>query len=239
MKTPFHQKLDALHARVRNNKWLNWFTIVTRIALAFGFLTAGLVKIVGERFTSLPDMHPMGAYLEALYHTGYYYPFIGIAQVTAAVLLLIPRTALLGALLYLPIILNICILSLAVRFDGSLFTSPLMLIANVYLLAWDYHRLKFLLPFSHSSLNIPRPTANSMRFPFAFFGLVLMVIVGVVVLVTQVFELYPRNSLNDCLRQCTNKSPETCRTFCTCIHSEGKDLNECLEQYERSIEFKK
>ena len=84
-----------------------------------------MVKIVGERFASgLSDIHPMGAYLEALHHTGYYYTFIGIAQVVAAVLLLIPRTVTLGALLYFPIIVNIWLLSYAVRFEGSIVTSP-------------------------------------------------------------------------------------------------------------------
>ncbi len=67
-----------------------------------------MVKILGERFASgLSANHPMGHYLEALHLTGYYYTFIGIVQVTAALMLLIPRTATLGAFLYFPIILNI------------------------------------------------------------------------------------------------------------------------------------
>lgn len=91
--------LDRLHAQVKQNIWFGRFAIFCRLALAAGFIPSGLVKIMGERFTSLSNNHPMGHYLEALHHTGYYYTFIGIAQVTAAVLLLIPRTALLGALL--------------------------------------------------------------------------------------------------------------------------------------------
>ena len=80
-----------------------------------------MVKIVGERFASgLSEIHPMGAYLEALHHTGYYYTFIGIAQVLAAILLIIPRTVTMGAILYFPIIVNIWVLSLAVRFEGIL-----------------------------------------------------------------------------------------------------------------------
>lgn len=87
----------------------------------------------------------MGNYLESLYHTGYYYPFIGYVQVIAAILLLIPRTATLGAIVYFPVILNICILSLAVGFEGSLVTSPLMVMANLYLICWDYDKLKFII----------------------------------------------------------------------------------------------
>ncbi len=102
-----------------------------------------------ERFASgLSVNHPMGHYLEALHHTGYYYTFIGVVQVTAAILLLIPRTVTLGAFLYFPIILNICILTYALRFDGSLFTAPLMVLANLYLLGWNYEKWKYILPFN-------------------------------------------------------------------------------------------
>jgi uncharacterized membrane protein YphA (DoxX/SURF4 family) len=138
--------LDRLHSRVRKNKWLRYFAIFNRIGLAIGFLPSGFTKITGERFTSLSVHHPMGNYLEALHRTGYYYTFIGILQVTAAILLLIPRTATLGAVIYFPIILNICILSLALRFEGSFISSPLMVLGNLYLLCWDYHKLKFILP---------------------------------------------------------------------------------------------
>lgn len=108
---------------------------------------------MGERFTDLSNNHPMGHYLEALHRTGYYYTFIGVLQVTAAILLLIPRTATLGALIYFPIILNICILSLAVRFDGSFVSAPLMVLANLYLLCWDYDKLKYIFPLN--KLQVP------------------------------------------------------------------------------------
>lgn len=140
--------LNSLHDRVKQNRELRHFAVFNRIALAAGFLPAGWVKIIDERFASgLSVKHPMGRYLEALHHTGYYYTFIGVLQILAAILLLIPRTALLGALIYFPIILNICILSFAVRFEGSWVSSPLMLLANLYLLCWDYDKLKFIFPW--------------------------------------------------------------------------------------------
>ena len=52
----------------------------------------------GERFTGLPSNHPLGHYFDALHRTGFYYTFIGVSQLTAALLLLIPRTELLGAI---------------------------------------------------------------------------------------------------------------------------------------------
>ena len=63
-------------------------------------------------------------------------------------MLLSPRMATLGAFLYFPIILNICILTFATRFDGSMFTAPLMTLANLYILGWNYEKWKYILPFN-------------------------------------------------------------------------------------------
>ncbi len=140
---------DRLHFQAKENRWLWLFSIFCRLALTLGFIPAAIVKLIDERFASgLSANHPMGHYLEALHLTGYYYTFIGVVQLAAAVMLLIPRTATLGAFLYLPIILNICILTFATRFDGSLFTAPLMTLANLYILGWNYEKWKYILPFN-------------------------------------------------------------------------------------------
>src|SRR6185503_21221124 len=98
-------KLDQLHSEAKGNMWLHYFAVFLRLALAFGFITSGMVKIMGERFASgLSVNHPMGQYLEALHHTGFYYTFVGVVQVIAAILLLVPRTVILGALLYFAVI---------------------------------------------------------------------------------------------------------------------------------------
>ena len=111
--------LDRLHSETKKNGWLWLFSIFCRLVLALGFISAGIVKLMDERFASgLSVNHPMGGYLEALHQTGYYYTFIGVVQVAAAIMLLIPRTVTLGAFLYFPVILNICILTFALRFDG-------------------------------------------------------------------------------------------------------------------------
>src|SRR5689334_22415228 len=99
--------LERVYGELRRNKWLRWFTIFCRIALALGFIPAGIVKVTGERFTALPSNNPLGHYFDALSRTGFYYTFIGTTQLIAALLLLIPKTALMGAIVYFPIILNI------------------------------------------------------------------------------------------------------------------------------------
>jgi uncharacterized membrane protein YphA (DoxX/SURF4 family) len=225
-------KLNQLHSRARANRWLRYFAVFNRIALAAGFIPSGFMKIMGERFTVLSANHPMGNYLEALHHTGYYYTFIGVAQVAAALLLLVPRTALIGALLYLPIILNICILSLAVRFDGSLITSPLMVLADLYLLCWDYHRLKFILLFSEPAVSATLPPTADNTFPKMFFAGVVGAVVLVVVLVSA-YDVKPRNTLAECRAQFagSNRTAAGYR-FCDCIHKQGQPLGKTLETYE-------
>lgn len=226
-------KLDNIHSKVKSNKWFRYFAVFNRIALAAGFIPSGLTKVFGERFTSLPVNHPMGNYLEAFFHTGYYYPFIGYVQVTAAILLLIPRTATLGAILYFPVILNICILSLAVGFDGSLVTSPLMVLANLYLLCWDYDKLKYIIPFKHknSELDNSKQSVSNNKFPIKFFLGVFVTVILTVYIITNSYDKKTRNTLQDCNNDCKNSDDtQPCYHFCDCIHAQGQSFGKCSEE---------
>lgn len=234
----FSSRLDQIHSQARQNRWLWFFSIFCRIALVFGFIPSGIVKITGERFASgLSINHPMGHYLEALHTTGYYYTFIGIVQLIAAILILIPRTVLLGALIYLPIILNICILSFAVRFEGSLVTSPLMVLANLYVLFWNYDRLKFILPFHQTSTSLltGKPEKLSNKFPTLFFTGVI-VSIGLIVLYARFgHAIMPRNSLKDCKSQLSHADNDMAvDEFCECIHTQGRSLEDCLDEYDKA-----
>ncbi|CAH1001186.1 hypothetical protein LEM8419_02085 [Neolewinella maritima] len=234
---PLAATLDRLHQRARQNRWLGYFTVFCRVALAAGFIPSGMVKVLGERFTDLAVNHPLGHYLDAIFRTGYYYTFVGVLQVTAAVLLLIPRTALLGALLYLPIIVNILVLSLSVRFQGSLLTAPLMVLANLYLLCWDYHRLRLIFPWSaaESRALLPSDSARTSRLPWKFAAVVVgsVGIVGASVYLTMKYALMPFNRLPACQSQCARYAdPAACYAFCECIHENGRPLADCLHAYE-------
>jgi uncharacterized membrane protein YphA (DoxX/SURF4 family) len=135
---------DSVYGKVKENRFFKAFTILTRVLLALGFTPSGLTKLLGNRFTQLGIDNSVGFFFEALYRSGFYWNFIGAAQLLAALLLLIPRTAMLGALVYFPIILNIFIITVSMHFTGTPFITGLMLLANIYLLCWDYRRLKCL-----------------------------------------------------------------------------------------------
>jgi len=134
--------LDSIHASMTNRWYFQLFTVFTRILLAIGFIPPSYKKIIHQPFTSLPDSNPVGHYFNALYNTGFYYEFIGWGQMLAAILLLFPRTAHLGALMFVPIIVNIAVLTSSVGFVGTWLITILMSFAALWLVAWDYDRLK-------------------------------------------------------------------------------------------------
>ncbi len=133
--------LDRLHVAARRNRWFGRLAILTRVLLALGFTPSGYTKLVGNRFTTIPVSNPVGFFFEALYQTGWYWNFLGAAQLLAAVLLLIPRTTTLGAVLYFPIIVNVFLITLSMHFTGTPLITGLMLLGSVFLLCWDYDRL--------------------------------------------------------------------------------------------------
>ncbi len=139
--------IDGLHRRARAHPALQRLAVISRILLAFGFIPSGLVKVLGRRFTtavppSLDLADPIGLFFESMYRTGAYWQFLGWVQVIAGVCLLVPRTTTLGAVLFLPVLVNIVVVTVALDFTGTPAVVALMLLANVFLLAWDYDRIK-------------------------------------------------------------------------------------------------
>lgn len=136
------ERLDRLFVAVRRVPFFLRLTCFTRILLAAGFVPTGMIKLAGRRFTLLPVDSPIGAFFEAMYQTGPYWQFLGASQLLAGLLLLVPSQAHLGALLFLPIMTNIFVVTVALGFKGTPVVTGLMLLAVVYLCAWDYHRIR-------------------------------------------------------------------------------------------------
>jgi len=137
---------SRLHRWITAQPIFRVFTIVVRVLLALAFVPSGLVKMMGEPFTTLPVSDPVGYFFAGFFSAPGYYRFVGVAQWAAAGLLLIPRTATFGAALYLPIIVNIFAITLAIgpSFAGTRVVTGAMVCANVYLLCWDWDRWKHL-----------------------------------------------------------------------------------------------
>lgn len=227
------KRLEKIYYEAKSDKWFRGFAVFCRIALAASFLPAGFVKIMGERFAAgLPTNNPLGHYFDALYLTGYYYTFIGVVQAIIAILLLIPRTSLLGALMYFPVILNICVLSYATRFNGTRLTTMLVL-ACLYLLVWYYDRIKYILPVKQPKSNFPvlnDPLGHRLR--YIFFGGCIAVLAIIITGTSHLYEIMPGNSEEECRNGCAT-NPGACG-FCDCIYKEGKPLDSCLAAYHKA-----
>ena len=234
-------RMEEIYYEAKSDKWFQNFAVFCRIALAAGFIPAGYVKIIGERFAAgLPSNNPLGHYFDALHLTGYYYTFIGIVQIITAILLLIPRTALLGALMYFPIIVNICVLTYATRFDGTRLNT-MMLLASLFLLIWDYDRLKHILPFQQPKTESPvlkKPLGKRLR--IIFFGACFAVLVIIIFGTFYLYEIVPGNSEEECRNQCAgSKNPAACEEFCDCIYNEGKPLDSCLANFNKAKDIRR
>jgi hypothetical protein len=162
--------LDLIHTKITSSRFLQLFTAFTRCLLAVGFIPPSITKILHHPFTILPDSNPVGHYFNALYDTGFYYEFIGWAQLIAAILLLFPRTANIGALLFLPIIANIAVLTSSVGFVGTWVLTIFMLLAAVWLTTWEYDRLKPIVFFDRAHRAKP--------FKFQFIAIPLFFALG-------------------------------------------------------------
>ena len=138
---PMPAPLARAHGWARSQPALARFTLLNRLLLAMAFLPTGLVKATGQRFTSIPVSNPIGFFFEAMYQTGPYWHFIGLVQIAAAVCLLIPSTATLGAVLFLPIGVSIVLITVGMGFTGTGWIAGGMLLSVIYLLCWDGDRI--------------------------------------------------------------------------------------------------
>jgi len=124
--------------------------IYLRYLIGFAFMFASLVKIQGDRFTIISVDQPVGYFFEAMYQTGLYWNFLGWGQFIAGTLLMTQRFATIGVMIFLPIMLNVFIITHAIDFGpGTPIITTLMLLATIFLLLWDYKKWIFLFQPDH------------------------------------------------------------------------------------------
>lgn len=127
--------------QLRRNTWNHWIIVHLRYLVGLAFFPSGMTKLIGHRFTSISADNPIGYFFEALYQSGFYWNFLGLAQITAGILLMTQRFALLGTLMFFAIITNIWIITLSLSFKGTWVITSLMMIAVIILMIWDHQKL--------------------------------------------------------------------------------------------------
>lgn len=149
---PFMEKLITTFKQKRLFQVL---TIGLRYLIGSAFVFASIVKIESQRFTSISgESSPIDSswhYFETMYRSGLYWNFIGWGQLIAGFLLMSQRFSTLGAVAFLPIITNVFFVTISYYFAGTPVITFLMLIGNIYLLLWDWNKLKFIV--------LPNPTS--------------------------------------------------------------------------------
>lgn len=120
---------------------------------------------MGERFTQIGINNPIGFFFEGLYQAGFYWNFIGWAQVIAALLLMTQRFATLGAIFFFFIVSNIWVITISLHFSGTWVITSLMLLAVIMLLLWDYDKWKYIFykePYLTQDTIPNRPVPNKI-----------------------------------------------------------------------------
>ena len=138
-----------------------WAINCLRIFLGILFLTAGLGKMV----PGFPGL--MGPpWLEEVlvkYDLALFARFIAYSQILIGWLLLSRRFATIGAIMLLPMLLNILVVTISQNWRGTPYVVSIFLVMNLWLLAADFHRLKFLITDDIAALK-PLPIVRGNRF---------------------------------------------------------------------------
>lgn len=148
--------IDSLRAK----RWLVLFVIYLRYLLGGAFVYAGFGKAMGGRFMPAGSLQlpPVGitidVFFETLYRTGLWWQFLGWGQLLAGFFLMTQRWSTLGALLFLPVSLNIFVITLSMDFHATPVITGLLVAANLGLLAWDYQRVQTLI-LPNRTIDLP------------------------------------------------------------------------------------
>ncbi|PQJ78163.1 hypothetical protein [Polaribacter porphyrae] len=142
------------------------FVIYLRYLIGFAFIFASLVKIQGLRFTAESGAaNPINSswhFFETLYESGIYWRFLGIAQFITGSLLVTQKYAKLGATLFLPIIVNVFVITISYDFRGTPIITGLMLLSTLFLIFWDWDALKVLINKTPTNSNRKRLENDSI-----------------------------------------------------------------------------
>lgn len=139
-----------------NYFWMyRYFIIGIRVFLGLIFFTSGMAKIYYQQGSGFPGLIGPVWLEERLVQYGLdvFARFVAYSQVVVGLLLLTQRFATLGAVMLFPIILNIFVVTVSLQWRGTPYVNFVLLSLNAILLAYDFHKLKFLISEDSDSLK--------------------------------------------------------------------------------------
>lgn len=132
--------LRSLLLRARRSSSVPIAMALLRIFIGFAFVPSGLKKVLGEPFTDPHLRGPFHDFLHAFYATGWFYAFVGSAQLVAAALLMTQRFALVGALVATPILTTILAFCWSTQVYPTASVVTLMWLGTLALIGWEWPR---------------------------------------------------------------------------------------------------
>ncbi len=142
---------------MKNLKTLKYFIVAVRIALGLLFVYAGVQKFAKatpkekptteqrEVVKAVPEnVVKIRAYIGGLKQTEFFWPMLGVAEILCGVLLLSQVFALLGAVMLVPLTLNIFLFEVFLGGGDimEIIVHGLYLLGNLLIIAYGYPRLK-------------------------------------------------------------------------------------------------
>jgi hypothetical protein len=126
-------------------KLLRFAYLSSLILLGFTFFSSGMGKLYAEH--SFPGFIGPVWLAERLkaYQLGLYARFIGYSQLTIGFMLLTHRFRTLGAIMLVPMLSNILMITISLEWRGTPFIVGILLSLNLYLLWYDRHLLLHLI----------------------------------------------------------------------------------------------
>lgn len=174
--------METFLSGLKSLKSFQLFTIIVRYLLGAAFVWASILKIKGIRFEPQSGEHThintVSHLLETMYRSGFYWYFIGWGQFIAGFLIMSQMFSTLGAVAYFPIMLSIFILTTTFQGPVFLIMTSSMLLANIYLLLWDWNRLKFMI-LNKPGEYVDQSTQFSRKRIWAYLGLILCVVITI------------------------------------------------------------
>ena len=179
--------LEERIAQAHERRGICISTIVLRMMIGFAFIPAGLKKLLGQPFTDPANTGVFHEFLHAFHATGRFYQFVGVLQLTAAVLLITQRHATLGAALAAPILVTILVFCWSTGVVPTAIVVTVMSVGLLALILWDMQRWKALLGMTTPASPPAHPGVN-MRLWSRCGWLILLLYFGNTAITGQVYR---------------------------------------------------
>jgi uncharacterized membrane protein YphA (DoxX/SURF4 family) len=145
----------AMLREAHQKRWMNLLVVQLRLVIGFAFVPSGLKKVLNQPFTDPANTGSFHEFLHAFYATGAFYQFVGLVQLTSALLLMTQTFATVGALMAMPVIAAISVFCWSTHVIPTAIVATLMALGTLTLLAWDFNKWRGVLRPASSSAERP------------------------------------------------------------------------------------